>query len=484
MTMMTVYESMAHALANEQGRALFLNRHHSENTYGFRTRFWRWLLISYGEQLYELPRRMGLPPIEGTARRLPYNFPAYDVASSMMCGIAPSEALKYPTMVGFSHQHTPIHLGSALKLLGRDEDAEEAATLLSVPFQRSVFPSRTAPDFVSNTYINPVPPEELGKKPYDMELLLRPDGDLYILDELGNAAWFPPEYVERILSRVERAHWYSRLCQLNAIHGRWTPYIESVSRELIRDRKDGFRAEYRNTTNYLRNVKRAVAEVEYKKFTGVRQILMIVRHDATTSEMTKGLRTLANNHNDRTKELFRFIGRPLTVEDFRGLSAQHVLEILYHAPMEAVQSVIATSSEELGSMMFSLTDGSRMGTVVNSMSDHRFRAKPWLPDTPEGNLSMILSSTTTPQDMRKTWIDYMKKRVDAYGQAKPWRDEFIELAQPEVLLLALSLWAFPNENDPLPTVAIENVLRSHPNIVPIQRMIKRIPEHIGKLTSV
>ncbi len=484
--MMTVYESMAHAIVNEHGRELFLNKNlYGSTAFGFRARFWRWLLLAYGEQLYELPKQMGLPPITAGERKLPYNFPAFTVLQSMRCGLAPTELLKYPTMGGFDHQYSPLHLGTALIKHGREDDLDEANVLLSASFLKSVYQNRTASAFTGHAYINPWAPEDLGRRPFDIELLQTPTSELQIVDELGNAAWFPTEYLEKIFRQADPVFWYSKLCQLNGVHGRWTPQVQQCAGVLLRKQPLGVKKnEYRNRTNYVRNATRASVDSYFRTLSGVSEMLCLVRGDASAEEMARGLKTLATTNSERAEEMYRFIGRELTVEDFQRLTAKQALTILYFAPYATVKSVIAAHPTDLGAMFFTLTDAKTLPMVTNSMSDHSSREKLWYPDTEEGNLRHLLSTNDVSKEyFVESWTKTMQPLAESYGRTKPWRDLLVQLAPPEVLMLALCRWAGRAEDDPVPTVAIENVLRSHPNIIQVQEMIAAMPEDILKLSA-
>lgn len=482
--MMTIYESMAHALVNEQGRGLFINKTSSEFVYGFRTRFWRWLLVAYGERLYDLPKQMGLPPVGNAERKLPYNFPAYTLLNGMRCGIAATELMTYPTVCDYNHQYTPLHVGTALLKHGREEDVDEASMLLSASFLKSVYKNRSANDFAGHAYVNPWAPEDLGRQPFDIELLQTGD-ELHIVDELGNAAWFPVEYLEKVLRKSAPAYWYSKLCQLNIVHGRWTPQVQQAAAALLRERVRGKQHdEYRNSTNYVRNAPRGVIEAYFRTLHGIRETLCVVRKDATAEEMSRGLKPLALTNSERSQEMYRYIGRELTIEDFERLTPKQALTILYYAPYKVVERVIKEHPIELGAMFFTLTDKKTLPMVTNSMSEHGSREKIWVPDTDNGNLTHLLSTTSvTKESLAETWTKVMLPLVNEYTKAKPWRDALIQLAPPEVLLLALCRWAGAEEQDPIPGVAFDNVLRSYPDILQVRGLIALMPPEMLKLAS-
>lgn len=482
--MMSIYESMALAQANEHGRGLFTGKGHNTKPYGFQSKFFRWLLIAYGEGLYELPRTMGLDPIGSAGRKLPWNFPAFTIAQTMKTGIAPSEAMQYPTMGGFEHQYTPIHLGTALLKFGHDVDRTEADKLLSLTFLKKVCADKAANAFASHSYINPYKPEDVGRAQYDAELLVDTKSAPYVLDELGNAAWFPDEYLRAVLHTVESAHWYSRLCQLHVVHGRWKPMLESAAYALLTRGNSARKTEYRSATNYLRNLTPGQAAAYRKQLTGVREILLVVRADTPPEHMARGLKALVTNQNTRTEEVMRYIGRPLTLDDLRPLKPKVLLDVLYYLPYAAIEEVATTRREELASMLFTLTDAKSMPLLMNSMVPHASRERKWIPDTPAGNVQVTSMSEFSAESVQKTWDDHMKPLIDDYDRAKQWRDELVQHAPPEVLFLSLMRWGpRGSEEAPVADVALENVLRSYPTITEVQNVLNAMPETVGRLGS-
>jgi hypothetical protein len=243
----------------------------------------------------------------------------------MRLGIAPTKAMLYPTMGGYDHQHTPIHIATAMLRHGMEADADEARQLLTVAFMRKVYPTRSASIFATQAYVNPYQPSDFGLKPFDIELLYAPDKSPYVLDELGNAAWFPLQYVEKLLQTTENSHWFWSLCKLNALHGLWTDTIHRASAKLLRAKRENANSEYRNSTSYLRNASPDQARAWLGQVEGVRRILNVVRADATAEEMATGLSAIIASQNKKTEEMFRYIGRELTVEDFAKMRPKAAL---------------------------------------------------------------------------------------------------------------------------------------------------------------
>lgn len=481
--MMTIQETVAHALINEHCRDLFLNKASSTHSvYGFRTRFWRLLMLAYDERLFELPHQLGLdPPAPG--RAVPFNYPAFTLSQTMRLGIAPTKAMLYPIMGGFDHQYTPIHIATAMLRHGAAVNHEEAHQLLTVSFMKKAYPTRSASQFAAHAFINPYRPEDLGLKPFDAELLFTPDRSPIILDELGNAAWFPVSYIERILAVTENAHWYSPLVKLNGVHGLWHPLVHRASSKLLHGKRESANHEYRNTTTYLRNASPTTAREWLSKVDGVRRILNVVRRDATPKEMALGLSTIIANQNPRTEEMFRYIGRELTVEDFAAMKPAAALRALYFAPYDAVAQAIKDSSIDIGSMFFALTDPNTLPLVTSCMSQHGSREKKWFPDTVEGKHDLSMQTDTSPEKLKETWTNAFKPFIDDYDRAKEWRDELVQLASPDVLFLALLRGAAPLPEDPIPTIVVDNALRSVSNITEIQNVIKTMPSAIKSLSA-
>ena len=476
---MSVAESLVHALLNEFGRGLFLNKT-STTTYGqyatvhgFASKMWKWLLVSHGERIYDLPREMGLSPLE-EARKLPYNFPAYSIASVMRWGLAPSEALTFPTMTGHTSLYTPLHLATALLEFGLHEERDEAERLLDVAFLHDV--DKTTPaSFMSHTFICPYTPSRYGLRPFELESLRDGTGSLIALDKLGSAMWFPRDYVLEMSKKVEAAQWYAHACRLNIVHGgQWTDLVQKAAQRMLTNSKDvSGRTGYKNSTNYLRNAEAGFAEAHMKWLTGARQALRVVRHDATPEQMATGLRAIVAGSSERIEEVYQYIGRPLAIADFELLKPPTALQALYFAPYDAVKDVIATHSTELGAMFFALTD-TKLHLVTNCMSPHQSRPSAWFPDTDDGNMNLLLGSKSGRQGLIDEWNKTMKNLVDEYMLAKAWRDLFIGYGEPAVLFLALMLWA-SKPDDPVPRPAIENILRSHHNITLLQQHIEAMP---------
>lgn len=471
---MNVYESLAHVLIQEHGRNLFLGRHHSNyNSIG--NKFWRWLLLVYGRELYNLPRKMALPDpeeVSGLARK--YGFPAFTLVQSMRAGISPLELYSYPSMGGFDHTYTPVHVGTALLKFGVDQ-GELAKKLMDPEFLKATYPHREATSFAQNSDTNPYRPADFGLQPINTESFIREDLSAHVVDELGNAAWFSVDYVKQVLRMVPPAHWYGKLCELHSLHGLWGAALEKAALSLLSSAPVNKHSGHKNHINYIRGVSAESARFALKKCDGVREVLWIARSDTTPKEMAKGLRVLTTTSTGPVQEARQYIGRALTLEDFAELTPRQALSVLYYAPYGAVEEVIAKNSEELSAMFFTLTTKEHLPMVSNSMSKHNDRSRNWYPDTIEGNLKALMRGT--PEEIRKRWDDRMGPLVSSYERNKEWRDRYLMLAEPAVLFLALMRWK-STDKDPVPIVTIDNLLRAHHNIVEVQRTLEEMPADV------
>jgi hypothetical protein len=463
---MTVYESLAHALLNEHGRGLFTGTSFSNTLYGFSTKMWRWLLAAYGEKLSELPAQMGLPAVPN--RPAPYNFPTYTIDRTLRLGIPLKEVMQIEAVRGYTSLHTPIQIATGLMEHGTVIEELEAEEILQFEFLRKFYKNHSAQQFVSAVTSNPYAPTRFGLQPYPIELLLDHEQRPIPLDSLGSAAWFPKEYLKKMLHQVEVPLWYGHLCRLNTQFGQWTDMVGSASYKMLygptkHDRASG-------AARYIRNLPAGNAEDYFRRLTGVREGLRIVRHDASVETMASGLKAIVGSA--RNDDYYTLIGRALTIEDFRALTPKTALLTLYSVNYEVVRSLIEHHSEELGALFFTLTGKNDLPMVMNSMSPHAGRAKAWHPDTPEGNVEAFDSSSKTP---RETWDAQMKPLIEDYIRARDWRHHIIELGEPAVIFLALMLWA-SQPTDPVPRPAITSVLRSHHSISLIEEAFQKMPE--------
>jgi len=184
--------------------------------------------------------------------------------------------------------------------------------------------------------------------------------------------------------------------------------------------------------------------------------------------MVRGLKVMATGYSVPIEESFAFLGRELTIEDLRALTPLQVLRILGQAPFETVQDVIAAHSGELGGMLFALTTKDQMTAVTNCMSPHAGR-RAWRP----GRLIM----RDDPNEDKEQWDTWASALIQEHLTARDWRNDLLEVAEPAVAFLAAIRCSDVKE---IPVVAIDNALRSHPNINAVQEVMARIPAHLVK----
>lgn len=472
---MNTYESFAHALIQEHGRSLLQRNHYVGNPYGYSVKFWKNVMFSYGGKLYTLPRTMGLnEPKDGFA------FPAFTMKGCIELGIALPELMLFKTVGEYSHLYTPIHLGTALIIFGNSRFADEADRLLQVDFMKKLYPKRSVQDFATQSFVNPYTPEYVKRKPYSLTLL-RADPDDFaspemVLDELGNAAWFPLEYVKNNLKTVDPELWLHTARKLAHIPSLAQLKNEAAYKLLVRDGAANGRRHntYRKVADHARAVTleqftRYIAQVK-----GVQKVAGCFRADVDAETMNTGLRVLAQSNSASLDKSYELIGRPLTYEDVEGIKSTNLLTLLRNCHFDTIRSLIASDSERLSAMLFNIPP-SLLRAASDCMTENLpQRPKKWYPDTEAGNYELTnhtAPSTPDALDPYHEWRSKMQPLISLYLERRDWRDELLEITEPDVLFLVLTLET-ASEGDPVPRQAIMNVLRSHPNIGPIIEMVK------------
>lgn len=470
---MNIFESMAHALLAEHGRRLFRRDFTHSSSYGFETTFWKIALLCYGKDFYKLPQKMNLP----LPAREPttFAFPAFTVEGSMHLGIPLPELLLYPTVSGYNHRYTPIHLGTGLLLFGGSY--EEADELLQVDFMKKLWPlGRKPEEFSSQTVINPFKPEDVGRKPYDIRLFWKGEnGDhFHLFDELGSALWFPTEYVERGVTNVSTELWFHSIYILANLDARFSNLRASAARRQLHATAIGKRHTYSYLAKYIRFTSKNSADSYIRgSDKGVAAVAACFRADADPETMAIGLRILATSKSETLDNAYRYIGRALTYEDLALLAPQHALTILRSVHFDIVKDAIATRSQDLSSMFFKLP-ANRMKEVMDCMSPVG-RDDKWFPDTPMGNENLFNSTTLSePRDHKAEWDKHMRPLISKYVEAKMWRKRLLDIADPDVAFLAL-MREVAKDDDPVPRDAIMNVLVSHPNAGGILEHVREQP---------
>lgn len=472
---MNIFESIAHALIGEHGRRLFRRDYHSGSTYGFETSFWKIALLCYGKDFYKLPQKTNMAPPSREPKT--FSFPAFTVEGSMHLGIPLPELLLYQTVGGYEHRFTPIHLATGLLLYGGDY--YEADELLQIEFMKKLWPEGRPPsDFVNQTTVNPYKPEEVGRKPYDIRLFQKDESNYMLFDELGSALWFPTELVEHSVGSVATELWFHSIFVLSNLDPRYDKLRTQAARRQLFATSTGKKETYRKLATYIRQATKSDATSYVRnKNVGVAAVASCFRGDADAEMMASGLRIIATATSDNLQQAYRYIGRPLTYEDLELLAPQHALTILRNAPYELVKDVIATNGEKLSSLFFKLPSN-RLKEVMDCMSPNG-REDKWFSDTPEGNDSLV--SSTTPLDTKghkDTWSSIMQPYIARYIEARAWRKQLLDIAAPDVAFLAL-MYAVAGDEDPVPRDAIWNVLVSHPNAGGILEHVKMNPVKVS-----
>lgn len=486
---MNIFESMAHALIGEHGRSLF-RRDYSSNTYGYGTKFWRIALLCYGKNFYSLPKRLGLTVRNPEAKdaNSTFAFPDFTAKNTAVLGIPLPEMFLYPTMGDFSHRFTPLHFSTGLLKFAPKTLHHEAAQLRDLEFMKRLWPlGRKPEDFATTATLNPYRPEDFGLEPYELEKLQWEDGQRLIIDELGNAAWFPQKYVEPILDLVSVDLWYNSVFKLARTNKDFVPLREKASRKQLYALALAKRDTYTRLAKYIRHVPFDVAKSYLSRDLGVAQVAGAFRGDAPQAMMTSGLRALATVKSESAQMSYRYIGRPLTYEDLAPLHPSYLLTILKCVKFELVEDVIRTHSEQLSSLLFKIPN-SKMKEVMDCMSpdsgrdsfyrdyDLKEDADKYYPDTPEGNdrLFNLTSMSKDELDLHGEWDSYMKPLITQHVETRMWRDTLLGMVDPDVAFLAVTRYT-AKPDDPVPHDAIDNVLRSHPNASMLIEHVQRHP---------
>lgn len=483
---MNIFESMAHALIGEHGRQLFRRDHTSSSTYGYGTKFWRIALLCYGKDFYMLPKRLGLSVKNPEAKdaNSKFAFPAFTTKCTALLGIPLTEMFLYPSIGGYQHQYTPLHLSIGLRRFGPPSVQAEADELMQLDFMKKLWPTGRKPeDFASQTMVCPYRPEDFGLKPYDLRALFQDDGTEFIVDELGNAAWFPEEYVTNILDRVSVELWYNSAYKLARCSTSFHALRERASKKQLYVTALGKRDTYEKLAKYIRHTtKSSAAAFVGRHDIGVAVVAGAFRADANTETMVRALRTLGTAKSEVLEASYRYIGRPLTYDDFKPLTPGCALTILRNVHFDLVKDVITERSQDLSALFFKLPND-QLKDVMDCMSPREGYGaqniggrQKWYPDTPEGNdaLFNLSQMTKTEFDIKAEWDDYMKPLITQHVETREWRKELLDIADPDAAFLAVTRYT-AKPDDPVPHDALDNVLRSHPNASMLIEHVQRHP---------
>lgn len=471
--MMSVYGSMAHAVMHEHLRPV-LGRDYttSSDIHGLKVVCWKTALLAYGKEVYTLGDRMGIPPRAGNAELVKrHAYAAFTYPRALVLGISPLDLYSYETVYGATTAFTPIHIATALLRFAPTNYRKMAEELISPEFLRK-HAKQKAPD-TSSMRLNPYTPEELG---LDFKYLPIEPGEY--IDEIGNLAWFTPEYADKYFEGSRSREGLQRLLQLNVCHNLWWRLCRDGGKQALMQAGKYEMKNYGTVALHLRLTSADYANGYLSRLDGVRELLNICRRDASLEQMRKGLARLANTATSTSTTMYSYIGRELTIEDIRSLTPRQALEILYRAPMGAIRD-LRQHNEEIGSIMFGVKD-MPMLKIQNSLADHPQRTKKWVPDTDEG-IAVHANSQRMPE-AKLDWDKTYEPLVTQFAQAYTWRNDLLEAVDPDTAFLGI-IHALSKPADLIPRVAIENVLATHPNIMRLNELIERMPEHLRVPTS-
>jgi len=475
---MNVFESMAHAIIGEHGRALFRHQYTSTlSTFGYGIKFWKTVLLCYGKELYNLPKKMNLTPGQnGPVHMKEFGFPAFTMEKCVELGVPIPELYTYKTVGNYSTKYTPLHLGTALLRFGSGKDAwRDADQILDIEFEKKLWVGRKAEDFVNSPFLNPYSPHDVGRRPFEKADLY--DGDKpIVIDEMGNAAWFPVGYYEDVLLNVQPDRWAGWMYVYSKRFPELLPLQARGAVSILHNLPSGKSDTYTRLAKQIRCVAPKAARAFWNgKHVGVLAVASAFRADSTPEEMAEGLRWIAVSKSSNMEMSYRYIGRALTFDDFALLAPQHALTILSNVNYEVVREVISKDSERLAGLFFKLPS-SQMKAVANCMSVSG-REEKWYPDTERGNdLLYNLTAMSTVEEKSSTaeWDALMRPLVSKYLETRAWRKQLLDLVDPDVAFLTLT-WALAASDDPVPKDAIENVLRSHPHAAGVMDLVRQHP---------
>lgn len=448
---MNVYESFAAALVTDYGRRVFLDQHGSSPV-----NFWSALIFAYGEDVLTWPVKLGLPaPARG------YQYGSITGAQALNRGLDPIKFLRWSDLItGIQHQHSPIHIATAL-LKYCPAEREQALQLLQPKFLMEIH-NLEATSHVSHCYPNPYGPADFGLERFRAKDFQR-EQHVYLVDEPGNWGWFETAYLDHITRTVSPEVWYSRMRTMSALFPEhFTPLVQRGALKMLGRLQSRASSSYRAATEQVA----AADPREVRRFlqgeTGTAALLWAALPDATPKEIAQGLRVLATGSSAPVRGAYAYIARQLTMEDIRELTPKQALEVVKNAPYEVVAELFRTSSDELGAYFFALTH-THLHAVSTCM-------------TPHGRPKWVPATAANAESAREKWETEKSAQIARWVEAKRWRTALLDAAEPAVVFLAaLRLWGHPTE---IPVVAIDNVLRSHPANETVQSLIAHAPLHL------
>jgi hypothetical protein len=442
--------------------------HYSHN--GVRSLAWRAALLAYGKDMYTLGEKMGIPANKDPISNVPrHAYVDFDHTVGMSLGISPLELHQYKLLRRPTTAHTPIHVATALLCYAPAEYRSMACGLVEPAFLRK-HARLEKPDVTSMT-INPYVPEELG---LPFKYLPIEPGEY--VDEIGNLAWFTPEYAVAYFMGDKLREGWPRLMQLNTCHHLWEGLLQRSADTLLVTANDRALKDYPGMAYKLRSASKGKADAFLANCTGVRRVLYCVRDDMTPQEMKKGLSVLATTESEPVQAMYKYIGRKLTIEDLRVLTPMQALEICSSAPLEAIVD-LAAHKEELGAL-FMEVKGLPLLLIQNALIDHSRRPKQWYPctDASIGGMNTVSYTQATTRVLHKAQYEPL---VNDFCAAYTWRNDLLEAVDPDTAFLALMLHC-TEPKDSVPRVAIQNLLSTHPSAARLNELLARVPERLVK----
>lgn len=457
---------------------------YSSVAFGLSAKAMKWMVTLMGKDVWKLPMLVGV----AFEQRLPIKLPP--LRDCIAAGVPLADAYlgqEQPTGMGTNYEMlSPLHMATGLVKYGKLDNTELVKELVSPDFLEKVFSKSQPWHFENISLFNPYAPEELG-----LERL--PDMP-FLAESIGSALWFEEEYLQRNLRMVEVDRWYIdtarvRVCAPNrhaALTQRAlnTVYMKVLKKTRMPD----------NSVGLYRGLTPSAAREAAIGLYGVREVLGLSRKDATPREMLRGLRVAAQKHTS----YLAYLGRPLTIEDVKGLKPADLLMVLYYAPFDAVKDLLTKHRDTVLAEMFTLlsTDYQRISQMTTphafrypsagNRQEHTFRSTRvpaeksgyhytyyWTPDEPE-NLLYALGRAESADTLRELWEATVRPQVEMYEAQFTWRNRLLAIADIETLFLGFLLWD-SGPDDVVHTPAVEAILRAHPSFHEIRRAIMERP---------
>ena len=462
---MNIYESLASAIITDKGGHTFVS-----SSYWGRSDampFWHWVLVAFGEGIYELPAKYRLTLPSGLSD---YHMPGAEIRKLLALGFRPREAFTYRNTSGL-RDSSPINVATALLKYAGPEHREAALTLLEPSLLMKAYEDAYAvSDFVQPPkHVNPHKPQDFGLERLPYSAFVR-NGHFHAVDGISCAAWFEPEYLQHVFNHANPLTWFNTLL---TAHERdpnfWEPYLRGGARRLLRSDVD---SAYKKYSKYLHYVGHYEARDWLRRQRGAQALLWATLSDATPEEMAKGLKVMATGSSAPVAQAISLIGRSLTIADFRELTPLQALRILYNAPFACVEEVTRQHGEELGGMFFALT--SHLQMVTDCMVNHTRRGR-WTPATE--------TAANRGDGSLDSWDTWAKQVVADHVSALSWRTRLLEACEPAVAFLAVVLQFGKTRANEMPLVAVESVLQSHPHMEAVMEIVQEAPASVQRLLA-